>query len=40
MATTGRKGGIINTVVGLAVLGVTIFVVGYAFKKGQNVATK
>lgn len=33
-----RKGGVINAVIGLAVLGVTIFVVGYAFKKGQQAA--
>ena len=33
-----RKGGVMNAVIGLAVLGVTIFVVGYAFRKGQSAA--
>ena len=34
-----RKGGIMNSVIGLAVLGVTIFVIGYAFKKGGEAAS-
>jgi hypothetical protein len=33
-----RKGGVMNAVIGLAVLGVTIFVVGYAFQKGRTAA--
>tara|TARA_R110000751_G_C13642513_1_gene467065 strand:+ start:148 stop:258 length:111 start_codon:yes stop_codon:yes gene_type:complete len=35
-----RKGGIMNSVIGLAVLGVTIFVIGFAFKKGGEAASK
>jgi len=30
--------GILNTAIGLALLGVTIFVVGYAFQKGKDKA--
>ena len=35
---TGK--GIVNTAVGLALLGVTIFVVGFAFQKGKDRADK
>mgnify|MGYP001051311278 FL=1 len=28
--------GIVNTAIGLALLGVTIFVVGFAFQKGKD----
>tara|TARA_R110000751_G_scaffold294312_1_gene402234 strand:+ start:3148 stop:3267 length:120 start_codon:yes stop_codon:yes gene_type:complete len=34
----GRKGGVMNAVIGLAVLGLTVFVVGFAFKKGGEAA--
>tara|TARA_R110000803_G_scaffold180205_1_gene242618 strand:+ start:941 stop:1054 length:114 start_codon:yes stop_codon:yes gene_type:complete len=30
--------GIVNTAIGLALLGVTIFVVGFAFQKGKDKA--
>jgi hypothetical protein len=33
-----RKGGVMNAVIGLAVLGVTIFIIGYAFQKGRTAA--
>jgi len=35
MATT-KGGGLINMAIGLAVLGITIYVVGYSWKKGTE----
>ena len=35
MATT-KDGGIINMAIGLAVLGLTIYVIGYSWKKGTE----
>jgi hypothetical protein len=41
MAAKGKMGGdVIKTAVGLAILGVTIFVVGYSFQVGKDVAAK
>lgn len=36
--TSERKGGVMNAFIGLAVLGITIFIVGYAFQKGRTAA--
>jgi|TARA_Y100000310_G_C20276759_1_gene620641 transketolase C-terminal domain/subunit len=39
MATTKRETGIIGMAIGLAVLGLTVYVIGYAWEKGRERAS-